>query len=106
QPFHGASQGPAGCGSCDPAETGEPQDTAGTIAPQQELWLPAVEVTVPDKPVGLYHAPRGSQDEQHGDVRRRIGEAARGVAHHDASTRRSANVDGVEADSVVGHAPD
>ena len=102
--LHPEAERAAGGGAGDPAEPGQAQHRAGDVPAQQQLRFPAVEVAVADQPVCLHHAAGGAEDEQHGDVRRRVRQYAGGVAHQDAVPGGGVHVDVVVSDREVGHA--
>jgi hypothetical protein len=102
--LHSKSKRAAGGGAGNPAEPGKAQHGAGDIPAQQELRFPAEEFAVTDQPVSLHHAPCGAEDQQHGNVRRRVRQDTRSVAHQDAVPGGGVHVNVVVAHRVVGDA--
>ncbi len=87
-----------------PADAPEPDDAqrrARDVATQQQQRSPGHPAVVAHEGVGLGDAPRDRQQQREREVRGRLREHARRIAHRDAATRARGDIDVVVADREV-----
>ena len=89
----------------DPAHADHAQNLARDMGAQHLRRCPSAPAARPHQPLPLARAAAGAQDQGHRDIRRRIGDSARRIAHRDPSSLGRRHVDMVVPNPEIGEEP-